>query len=213
MTILIFTEGTILMHQSDIGLNREDIVQKVMNKEKTVRDFAHYVPIGNAVDKIKKWADQGGEIIYMTSRKTQKEVDDIQNVLNYNNFPKGLLEYRKNGEQYKDVAERAIPDILIEDDCESIGGEIEMTYPHIRSDLKTRIKSIVVKEFSGYLSHYWSLYQWSDSSSSQHFTKYIKKTIPPDSPSRHRIKTLLGFLLFLTYPVPNVPLRDYLASR
>jgi len=42
-----------------------------------------------------------------------------------------------------------MPDILIEDDCESIGGESEMTYPHIREDLKQKIKSIVVKEFQG----------------------------------------------------------------
>ncbi|OGD56370.1 hypothetical protein A3E73_00070 [Candidatus Beckwithbacteria bacterium RIFCSPHIGHO2_12_FULL_47_17] len=30
-----------------------------------------------------------------------------------------------------------------------IGGEAEMTYPHIREDLKPKIKSIVVKEFQG----------------------------------------------------------------
>ena len=42
------------------------------------------------------------------------------------------------------------PDILIEDDCESIGGTAEMTYPHIREDLKPKIKSIVVKEFQGF---------------------------------------------------------------
>jgi hypothetical protein len=47
------------------------------------------------------------------------------------------------------VAERTLPDILIEDDCECIGGESEMTYPHIRQELKSMIKSIVVKEFSG----------------------------------------------------------------
>ena len=38
---------------------------------------------------------------------------------------------------------------LIEDDCESIGGEIEMTYPYIKPELKNKIKSVVIKEFSG----------------------------------------------------------------
>jgi hypothetical protein len=52
-------------------------------------------------------------------------------------------------EQYHDVAERVLPDVLIEDDCESIGGEKEMTYPHIKPELKAKIKSIVVKEFGG----------------------------------------------------------------
>ncbi|MEK7513574.1 MAG: hypothetical protein AAB580_01660, partial [Patescibacteria group bacterium] len=64
-------------------------------------------------------------------------------------FPQGEIYWRENGEAYKDVAERVMPDILIEDDCESIGGEVEMTYPHIREDLKPKIKSIVVKEFQG----------------------------------------------------------------
>jgi hypothetical protein len=42
-----------------------------------------------------------------------------------------------------------LPDILIEDDCESISGEEEMTYPSLQNELRAKIKSIVVKEFSG----------------------------------------------------------------
>lgn len=150
MTIVIFTEGTILMHKGAVGHSREEIVQQVVNDEEpSLRIYAHYVPIGNAVTKIKKWADQSARIVYMTSRRSQQEVDNIRNVLSRHNFSKGLLEYRKEGEEYKDVAERIMPDILIEDDCESIGGEKEMTYPHIKQKMKKRIKSITVKEFSG----------------------------------------------------------------
>jgi len=47
------------------------------------------------------------------------------------------------------VAEKLIPDILVEDDCESIGGRQEMTYPYIRPNFKKMIKSVVVKEFGG----------------------------------------------------------------
>ena len=61
----------------------------------------------------------------------------------------GTLLYRQSCESYAQVAESAKPDILIEDDCESIGGEVEMTYPQIRPEIKTSITSIVVKEFSG----------------------------------------------------------------
>jgi len=149
MRIIIFTEGTILMHKSAIKHSREEIVRQVIDKDLSVRDYANYVPIGGAVEKIKNWADQGAEIIYMTSRKNKKEIDEIQKVLDQNNFPKGMLEYRKDDEEYKDVAERIKPDILIEDDCESIGGLKEMTYPHISEKLRKSIKSIVVKEFSG----------------------------------------------------------------
>ena len=149
MKIAIFTEGTILMHESAVGHTREEIVRQVVDEELSVKDYANYVPIAHAADKIQKWADQGTQIIYMTSRREQKEVTEIKNVLDRNNFPKGLLEYRKTGEEYKDVAERIVPDILIEDDCESIGGEKEMGYPHIRLEVQEKIKSVAVKEFSG----------------------------------------------------------------
>lgn len=133
MKILIFTEGTILKHPS----------------ENEIDNFESYIPIGNAVEKIRSWNSQGSEICYLTSRETDKEIDDIKQVLKTNGFPEGELYFRKEGEQYKDVAERVIPDILVEDDCESIGGESEMTYPHIKQELKDKIKSIPVKEFGG----------------------------------------------------------------
>lgn len=42
-----------------------------------------------------------------------------------------------------------MPDVLIEDDCESIGGEAEMTYPKLGSEARKKISSVVVKEFQG----------------------------------------------------------------
>lgn len=133
MKILIFTEGTILKHVSEDQMD----------------NFETYIPIDNAVEKIESWKSQVVEICYLTSRKTEKEINDIRGVLMKYNFPKGKLYFRKNGEEYKDVAERVIPDILIEDDCESIGGTPEMTYPHIKEELKLKMKSIPVKEFGG----------------------------------------------------------------
>jgi len=47
------------------------------------------------------------------------------------------------------VAARHPPDVLIEDDCESIGGGAEITYPQIRPDVQARITSIIVPEFGG----------------------------------------------------------------
>lgn len=149
MKILIFTEGTILMHKNAKGHGHSAIVKQVMENEPSVKNYAEYIPVGNAVDKIEKWQGQGGEIVYLTSRQTDKQVNDIRFILQKYNFPAGVLEYRKNGEEYKDVAERIMPDILIEDDCESIGGEKEMTYSNIKPEAKEKIKSIVVKEFEG----------------------------------------------------------------
>ena len=149
MKIMIFTQGTILMHKNASGLGREEIVKQVESKESSVKDYASYIPVGNAVNKINSWKKQGVEIIYLTSCKTEKEVEDIKEVLAKYSFPSGQLLKRENNEEYKDVAEKIMPNILIEDDCESIGGINEMTYTHINSGLKSKIKSVPIKEFGG----------------------------------------------------------------
>jgi uncharacterized protein YnzC (UPF0291/DUF896 family) len=150
MKILVFTEGTVLMYPSAERLTREERVEQSKTRDKSVYDFKNHVPNGNAVEKIKFWKDQGADIYYLTSRRTFDEVNDIKNVLYKYNFPDNdNLLFRKEGEEYKDVAEKLIPDVLVEDDCESIGGEVEMTYPYVREDIKNKIKPIIVKEFGG----------------------------------------------------------------
>ncbi|MBI5392433.1 hypothetical protein HZA96_01065 [Candidatus Woesearchaeota archaeon] len=130
MKILIFTEGTILMHKS------------------AKEDYSSYISINNASQKIMSWKQQGAEILYLTSRKKQEQVESIKNVLKKYHFPKGELLFRKNNEEYSDIVERIIPDILIEDDCKSIG-EDEIVIHHIKPEIRKRVKSIVVKEFEG----------------------------------------------------------------
>lgn len=136
MKILIFTEGTALVPSS--------------YDEKGFDDFKAYVPCVGAPKKLHMWKNQGAELCYLTSRTTPEEVNIIKSVLQKYNFPDAQnLFYRTGNEAYKDVAEKVLPDVLIEDDCASIGGEIEMTYPHIKPELKQKIHSVVVKEFQG----------------------------------------------------------------
>lgn len=149
MKILVFTEGTIITHSIAAGHSREEIVRQVQEGDDSVQDYASCIPIGGAANKLESWKRQGADIAYLTSRKTVDEIRDIRNVLSRYNFPEGELFFRLAGEQYKDVAERVMPDLLIEDDCESIGGKAEMTFPHIKPEAKARIISIVVKEFGG----------------------------------------------------------------
>ena len=60
----------------------------------------------------------------------------------------GRLLARRPGESYGDIARCEAPDVLIEDDCESIGpGQI--TYPQILSAARDQIKSLVVPELGG----------------------------------------------------------------
>lgn len=146
---MVFTEGTMLMHLSGKGVSRKERVAQVKGESPGVTDYANYIPIGNASDKLKEWKLQGTELCYLTSRRTKSEINDIKRVLNKYNFPKGELYYRKGKEEYKDIAERVMPNILIEDDCESIGGEIEMTHPHILKDKQREIKSVIIPEFGG----------------------------------------------------------------
>ena len=71
------------------------------------------------------------------------------NTFNICYFLKGEIFFRQSDESYVDIVERIIPNLLVEDDCESIGGEKEMVYPHLKPEVLIRIKSIVVKEFGG----------------------------------------------------------------
>lgn len=137
------------MHKSAERKSREERVQQVRNKDSSVLDYTSYIPVSNATEKLKSWEKQGAEILYLSSHETPDDVEKDKSVLEKYDFPKGQIFYRQNGESYKDIAERIIPDILIEDDCESIGGEKEMTITFVKPEIKKKIKSIVVKEFSG----------------------------------------------------------------
>jgi len=149
MRILIFTEGTIIMHKNAVGHTRNEIVKQVEENEKSVHDYKSYVPIGNAVKKLQSWKNDDAEILYLTSRRKPEEIQQIQNVLKKYNFSDGQLLFRQKDEEYKDVAERIVPDVLIEDNCESIGGIDEMTITNVKLEIKKKIKSIPVKEFGG----------------------------------------------------------------
>jgi len=149
MKILVFVHGTIIMHKSAEGKTREERVKQVINKDQSVHDYFSYIPIGNAVKKIKSWQSQGAEILYLSSHEITEDVEKDKFVLDKYNFPKGQVFYRQNKETYKNIAEKIIPDVLIEDDCESIGGEKEMTITFVKPEIKKKIKSIIVKEFEG----------------------------------------------------------------
>jgi len=63
--------------------------------------------------------------------------------------PEGELFYRRENEHYGQAAERAAADIIVEDDCESIDGPAQMTYPKLGPDSKARTKSVVIPEWGG----------------------------------------------------------------
>lgn len=137
------------MDKCGLGQSREQIVaQSIEGKDSSLHDWKSYILIGNAVEKLNTWKSQGVEILYLTSRRLSSDVEAIRGVLKKFGFPEGQLLYRQGHEEYKNVAKKAMPHI-VEDDCESIGGEKEMTFSHIKPELKKNIKLIAVKEFGG----------------------------------------------------------------
>lgn len=149
MKIAVFLHGTVIMHPNAAGLSREDRAKQVVENEASIFDFANYIPVDGAVQKLKFWESQGAEIIYLSSHENVKDIEKDQIVLKRYDFPEGEIYWRQNKESYAEMVEKIMPDILIEDDCESIGGEVEMCYPEIKPELKSKIKHIIVKEFQG----------------------------------------------------------------
>jgi hypothetical protein len=133
LKIMIFTEGTIIGPRS--------LFQQF--------NHATYIPIGNSVSKTKEWKQQGAEILYLTSRKKMKHIKEITQILLNGSFAAGILYYREGKEKYKDIVESIKPDVLIEDNCRSIGGKWQMSITCVEAEIKSIIKSIVVKEFQG----------------------------------------------------------------
>jgi hypothetical protein len=131
--ILIFTEGTILgpRHWWEFFNDRG------------------YVPINLCYNKITRWFAQGAKIAYLTSRRKPDDVAAIAKILRRATLPGCALYYRGNGQEYHHVAEDLIPDLLIEDDCRSIGGQRNWTITYVKPEIKNRIRSIIVCEFGG----------------------------------------------------------------
>jgi hypothetical protein len=100
------------------------------------------------VEIIKGWQEQGAHIVYCTSRKGKK-AHDIASLLKQYGFAGDKLYFRSKGEKYKDMVEKILPAVLIEDDCKSIGGSWQMCITKVSPQIKGKIISIVVSEFKG----------------------------------------------------------------
>src|SRR3989344_8587439 len=108
MKILVFLHGTLIMHKNAEGKSHEERVRQVENKDSSVLDYASYIPVGNAVEKLKSWQEQGAEILYLSSYEIAEDVEKDRLVLEKYDFPKGQIFYRQNGESYKDIVERIV---------------------------------------------------------------------------------------------------------
>jgi ribonucleotide monophosphatase NagD (HAD superfamily) len=132
--IMIFVEGTILKPKHN------NIFSKM--------NMTGYVPINNSIETIKKWQEEGYEIIYLTSLKSRKAMKMAQH-LDELGYTGSMVEYRQKNQNYATLIKDELPDILIEDDCKSIGGMENTCYNLLDEKTKKYIKHIVVEEFGG----------------------------------------------------------------
>lgn len=136
MLILVFTEGTAIMHAPGSKDDEKDF-------------FKRHVPTKGAVEKIRTWRKAGAKIAYLTSRTEQREITQIRFVLRKFDFSRGRLFFRKKGEHYyNDVVARIGPDVWVDDDCAGIGGHSpENGYLPLNPSLK--ILEVIIPEFGG----------------------------------------------------------------
>jgi hypothetical protein len=146
--VLVFLHGTAIMHASAAGRPRAERVRQSSQRGPSVTDFASYVPTEAAVAKARAWQRGGADVCYLSSHRSAAAARVDRDVLDRHGFPAGPVFFREPGESYADVARRAGADVLVEDDCESIGGSVEMTAP----GLGDAVRCIVVPEFGG-LAH------------------------------------------------------------
>jgi hypothetical protein len=107
-----------------------------------------YEPLGKSIKIINDLFNRGNEI-YLCSYVRKNRYHFIKSIMDYYKVNYTEILCRAKGEQYSDLVERICPDILIEDDCSSIGGEKEWCITNVKEDIRKNIKSIIVKEFKG----------------------------------------------------------------
>jgi hypothetical protein len=146
---MVFLHGTSIMHASATRLQRSERVEQVVNKDPAVLDYASYVPTEGAVAKVMAWQRRGAEICYLSSHRTAGAASIDKSVLAAHGFPVGDLYYRSHGESYADVVRRWPADLLVEDDCESIGGRARTAASELRRSPGPSVPCVVVPEFGG----------------------------------------------------------------
>jgi hypothetical protein len=149
MKIMVFTHGTIVMHGEGVRVSRDERVRQSIERRPSIFDLENYAPVNQAVPKMWSWHTHGVELCYLGPSRMPENMAKNEQILRRLNFPPGALYHRGPTETYTQVVERVAPDIYIEDDCESIGGEVEMATPYLSAAARARINTIVVPEFGG----------------------------------------------------------------
>jgi hypothetical protein len=150
LKLVVFLQGTTLIESGLVGKTREESVKK--SREWTAKGggwLGELVPLGSSPKKVNSWNSQSVQIYYLTASRKPENILKCEQALKRWSFPIGQLLSRKENQTYTDIVVPLRPDVIVEDDCESLGGTKEMVYPNLPSDVKRSIASVIVREFEG----------------------------------------------------------------
>lgn len=146
---MVFLQGTTLIESGLVGKTREECVKKSRDWALKGGWLGELIPIGESARKVGAWSNHVGELYYLTASRKQENVTKCEAALRRWSFPPGTLLHREGQQSYSDVISPLHPDLIVEDDCESLGGTKEMVYPNLAENVRRSIASVVVREFEG----------------------------------------------------------------
>jgi hypothetical protein len=145
----VFLHGTAIMHAAAAGVERDERVRQVRRRDPSVPDFASYVPTPGTAAKLAAWQRHGAILVYLSSRHRQDDIRADESVIRRHEFPACPVHGRQQGEDYGPLVERLRLDVLVEDDCESIGGAAQTCAAQLSSAARRSVRCIVLPEFAG----------------------------------------------------------------
>lgn len=107
------------------------------------------IPTPGTAEKLAAWARHGATIVYLSSHRHPDGIRADESVIRRYGFPAGPVHGRGQGEDYGPLAEQLGLDVLVEDDCESIGGTAQTCAGQLSPTGRQSIRCIVLPEFSG----------------------------------------------------------------
>jgi hypothetical protein len=149
MKVGVFLHGTAIMHAAAAGVERDERVQQVRRRDPGVADFACYIPTPGTAVKLAAWERHGATLVYLSSHRRPDDIHADERVIRRYGFPAGPVHGRQNGEDYRPLVERLGLDVLVEDDCESIGGPEQTCAAQLSPAGRQSVRCLVLPEFSG----------------------------------------------------------------
>lgn len=146
---MVFLQGTAIMHSAALKVDRRERLRQVLDRDPSVREWDTYIPAEGVVEKLRCWSAQGAEFVYLSSHRKPENVAVDEVVVKAHGFPAGRILSRSLRRTYGELIGRERPDVLIEDDCESIGAA-EIAHAQIPAWARDEIRLVVVPEMGGF---------------------------------------------------------------